>query len=182
MRAVALAIPEVLRIEPQVFTDPRGEFMETWRANQYAAAGIPDAFVQDNQSRSARWVLRGMHSQVRQMQGKLVRVITGEIFDVAIDMRRASPTFGRWVGARLSAENRHALWIPPGFAHGFLSLADDTRVAYKVTDYWAAEWDRTLAWNDPQVGIEWPLPAGTQPMMSDKDAQGSLLSAAELPP
>lgn len=182
MRIQATAIPGVLLVEPRVFRDSRGEFLETWNRRELAAAGIDAEFVQDNLSRSRQWTLRGIHYQMRQAQGKLVRVLAGEAYDVAVDLRRSSPTFGQHVAMRLSAENLHALWIPPGFAHGLMALADDTRVLYKATDFYAPEAERTLAWNDPALGIEWPLPTAVQPLMSDKDRQGALLATAETYP
>lgn len=182
MRVQSTAIPAVLLIEPRVFRDPRGEFLETWNRRELAAAGIEAEFVQDNMSCSRQWTLRGIHYQIRQAQGKLVRLVSGEAYDVAVDLRRSSPTFGKHVAVRLSAENHRALWIPPGFAHGLLALTGDTRVLYKTTDYYAAETERTLAWNDPALGIGWPLPAGTEPLMSDKDRRGATLATAETYP
>jgi dTDP-4-dehydrorhamnose 3,5-epimerase len=172
------AIADVLLIEPKVFGDPRGFFLESWNAKAFAEAGIPAAFVQDNHSRSPRGVLRGLHYQIRQPQGKLVRVVAGEVFDVAVDLRRASPTFGRWVGERLSADNKRMLWIPPGFAHGFLVLSESADFLYKTTDYYAPEHERVLAWNDPELGVKWPL-AGT-PTLSARDAAGTRLRDAEV--
>jgi dTDP-4-dehydrorhamnose 3,5-epimerase len=174
------AIPDVLIIEPNVFGDRRGFFMETYQAERYKAAGIQADFVQDNHSGSTQSILRGLHYQVRQAQGKLVRVVAGEVFDVAVDLRRSSHTFGRWVGQHLSAMNRLQIWIPPGFAHGFYVLSDWAEVIYKATDYYAPEWERTLQWNDPEVGISWPLIEGHPPILSEKDAQGSLLRSAEI--
>lgn len=182
MRVQPLQLPDVLRIEPKVFSDRRGFFLETWQSRAYAAAGISSTFVQDNLSSSCRWTLRGLHYQLRHPQGKLVRVLAGEIFDVAVDLRRGSPTFGRSVAARLSAANQHALWIPPGFAHGFLALAEGSLVQYKVTEYWAPEWERTLLWEDAALGIDWPLPAGTDPVMTEKDRAGARLADAETYP
>jgi dTDP-4-dehydrorhamnose 3,5-epimerase len=179
MRVQSLALPDVLWIEPDVFRDERGYFLETWQQQAYAAAGIEATFVQDNLSQSKRWTLRGLHYQVRQPQGKLVRVISGEIFDVAVDLRRSSPTFGRSVGVRLTAGGLHAVWIPPGFAHGFLALTDVAGVQYKVTDYWSPSAERVLLWNDPDLGIDWPLPSATQPLLSDKDRNGRRLREAE---
>jgi dTDP-4-dehydrorhamnose 3,5-epimerase len=172
------AIADVLLIEPKVFGDPRGFFLESWNAKAFAEAGIAAAFVQDNHSRSPRGVLRGLHYQIRQPQGKLVRVVAGEVFDVAVDLRRASSTFGRWVGERLSADNKRMLWIPPGLAHGFLVLSESADFLYKTTDYYAPEHERVLAWNDPELGIKWPL-AGT-PTLSARDAAGTRLNDAEL--
>jgi dTDP-4-dehydrorhamnose 3,5-epimerase len=174
------AIPEVLVLEPKVFGDSRGFFLESWNERAFAAAGIPARFVQDNHSRSSRNVLRGLHYQLRQAQGKLVRVIAGEIYDVAVDIRRSSPTFGRWVGVALSAENRRMMWVPPGFAHGFLVISDATEVLYKATDYYAPEHERTIVWNDPELAIAWPL-AG-EPVLSAKDVAGTGFRDAEAYP
>lgn len=181
MKAIPLAIPEVVLIEPKVFGDARGFFFESFNAAAFAAAtGVTAAFVQDNHSRSARGVLRGLHYQLPpQAQGKLVRVVQGEVFDVAVDIRRASPTFGRWVGARLSAENHHQLWVPPGFAHGFLVLSESAEFLYKTTDYYAPALERCIAWNDPDLAVDWPLESA--PLLSVKDAAGLPLAAAELP-
>jgi dTDP-4-dehydrorhamnose 3,5-epimerase len=178
MRVIRTAIPEVLIVEPKVFGDNRGFFFESFNQRAFAeVTGIDPVFVQDNHSRSARQVLRGLHYQIRQPQGKLVRVIFGEIFDVAVDMRRGSPTFGRWTGMTLSEANRHMVWIPPGFAHGFLVLSDFAEVLYKTTDYYAPEHERCLIWNDPSVAIAWPFD-GT-PVLSDKDRAGKPLADAE---
>jgi dTDP-4-dehydrorhamnose 3,5-epimerase len=174
------AIPEVIRIEAHVFGDARGFFMETYRADQMAAAGIVVHFVQDNHSGSQKNILRGLHYQIRQAQGKLVRAASGEIFDVAVDLRRSSPTFGRWTGEILSADNKRMLWIPPGFAHGFYVLSDWAEVLYKATDYYSPEWERTLLWNDPALGIRWPIPPGLEPILSSKDASGVRLADAEV--
>jgi len=174
------AIPDVLIIEPKVFTDERGFFMETFQACKFAEHGLPQDFVQDNHSGSKRGTLRGLHYQIRQAQGKLVRVVAGEVFDVAVDLRKSSPTFGQWAGTHLSVENKMQLWIPEGFAHGFIVLSDWAEVIYKVTDFYASEWERTLLWNDPELGIEWPLLDGMSPILSTKDAQGKPLRDAEL--
>jgi dTDP-4-dehydrorhamnose 3,5-epimerase len=173
------AIRDVLLVRPNVFQDDRGFFVETYRADVFAAAGIHAAFVQDNHSGSHLGALRGLHYQVRHTQGKLVRVVAGEIFDAAVDLRRSSPSFGHWVGVCLSSENRHMLYIPPGFAHGFYTLSDWAEVVYKVTDIYAPEWERTLAWDDPAVGIGWPLVDGRPPSLSPKDAAGIRLPVAE---
>ena len=173
MEFIPLSIPDVLLIKPKVFGDERGFFLETYRQSEFTQAGIALPFVQDNHSRSRQGVLRGLHYQVRQVQGKLVRVIAGEVFDVAVDMRRSSPTFGAWVGDRISAENKHQLWIPPGFAHGIYVLSEWAELVYKVTDYWAPEWERTLLWNDADVAVSWPLLAGQEPQLSAKDAAGT---------
>jgi dTDP-4-dehydrorhamnose 3,5-epimerase len=173
-------LPDVLLIEPKVFGDARGFFFESWNAKAFGGAGIPAAFVQDNHSRSARGVLRGLHYQIRQPQGKLVRVIAGEVYDVAVDLRRTSPTFGRWIGARLSAENKRIVWVPAGFGHGFLVLSESADLLYKTTDYYAPEHERTIAWNDPDLAIPWPLK--DMPTLSTKDAAGTSLREAEVFP
>jgi len=180
MRFTPTAIPDVVLIEPKVFDDQRGFFMETFRASYFAEAGIPTQFVQDNHSGSRRGALRGLHYQVRQAQGKLIRVVAGEVFDVAVDLRRSSPTFGKWEGVILSADNRLQIWIPPGFAHGFYVLSEWAEVVYKATDYYAPQWERTLLWNDPEVGIAWPMRTGDIPSVSPKDAQGRKLDEADL--
>ena len=180
MNVVPTAIPEVRVIEPKVFGDARGFFLESWNARAFATAGIRAEFVQDNHSRSARHVLRGLHYQIQQAQGKLVRVIAGEIFDVAVDLRRSSPTFGRWVGVALSAENKRMAWVPAGFGHGFLVVSEFAEVLYKTTDYYAPEHERSIAWNDPDLAIAWPL-AGA-PVLSAKDAAGARLRDAEVFP
>jgi dTDP-4-dehydrorhamnose 3,5-epimerase len=179
MRSTALALPGVLLIEHQVFEDARGAFFESWNEREFAVAGLTARFVQENVSVSQRWVLRGLHYQIRQSQGKLVRVLAGEIFDVVVDLRRSSPHFGHSCAVQLSARAVRSLWVPQGFAHGFLALEDDTRVQYKVTDFWARDAERTLAWNDASLGIRWPLPAGVTPLLSAKDAQGEPLARAE---
>ena len=179
MKFTATTIPEVILIEPQVFGDQRGFFMETYQAHKFAAAGIDATFVQDNHSRSGQGILRGLHYQVRQPQGKLVRVIAGEVYDVAVDLRRSSPSFGLWVGALLSAENKAQLWIPPGFAHGFYVTSVSAEVLYKTTDFYAPEWDRTLRWDDPVISINWPLLDRQPPVLSPKDAQGKLWAEAD---
>ncbi|MDX9991429.1 MAG: dTDP-4-dehydrorhamnose 3,5-epimerase [Anaerolineales bacterium] len=174
-------IPDVILITPKVFGDERGFFMETYQARLFAEAGIPPKFVQDNHSRSKQGVLRGLHYQLRQTQGKLVRVILGEIFDVAVDIRPSSPTFGKWTAARLSAENQQILWVPEGFAHGFYVLSAWAEVVYKASDYYAPQWERSILWNDPAIGIEWPLLPDAPLSLSTKDNQGQLLRDAELP-
>lgn len=179
MRFTATSIPEVILIEPKVFGDARGFFMETFRAETFSAAGIPVEFVQDNHSCSKSGTLRGLHYQIQQAQGKLVRVVLGEVFDVAVDLRRSSPSFGKWVAVRLSAENKLQMWVPPGFAHGFYVLSRWAELVYKATDYYSPEWERTLLWNDPQVGIEWPVQNGQELILSPKDLQGKLLQDAE---
>jgi dTDP-4-dehydrorhamnose 3,5-epimerase len=180
MKLIPTELPEVMLIEPQVFPDARGFFMETYHARKLAEQGFTAEFVQDNHSRSQQGTLRGLHYQVRHAQGKLVRVVIGEVFDVAVDLRRHSPTFGRWTGAILSAENKQQLWIPPGFAHGFYALSEVVDLLYKVTDYYAPEWDRTLLWNDPQLNIAWPLVNNQPPVLSAKDVQGKLLAQADV--
>jgi len=180
MNFVSTAIPGVLIVEPQVFGDTRGFFMETYEARRFAAAGITASFVQDNHSGSRQGILRGLHYQIRQPQGKLVRAVVGEVYDVAVDLRRRSPTFGRWVGVTLSAANKKQVWIPPGFAHGFYVLSEWAEVVYKATDFYAPQWERTLLWNDPELGITWPLLAGQPPILSAKDGQGKPLGEADL--
>jgi dTDP-4-dehydrorhamnose 3,5-epimerase len=178
VKAVATAIPDVLVIEPGVFGDARGFFFESWNRRAFAElVGRDVEFVQDNHSASARGVLRGLHYQVRQPQGKLVRVVAGEVFDVAVDLRRASATFGRWVAERLSAENHRMMWVPAGFAHGFLVLSERAEFLYKTTDYYAPQHERTLLWNDPALGIPWPLSG--EPVLKPKDAAGARLTDAE---
>lgn len=166
-------------IEPKVFEDARGFFYESFNAKQFAAeTGLDVAFVQDNHSRSAKGVLRGLHYQIQHPQGKLVRVVAGEVFDVAVDIRRSSPTFGKWAGVYLSASNKRQLWVPPGFAHGFYVVSDSAEFLYKTTDYWYPEHERSLLWNDPALGIEWPLDG--QPQIAAKDVAGRPLSEAEV--
>jgi dTDP-4-dehydrorhamnose 3,5-epimerase len=166
-------IPDVVVIEPAVYQDARGFFLESWHEARYAQAGIRLPFVQDNHSRSVCGTLRGLHYQSPRPQGKLVRAASGEIFDVAVDLRRSSPTFGRWVGVTLSDENRRQLWVPPGFAHGFYVTSESADIIYKCTDYYAPEHDRTLRWDDPDVGVAWPLVGGPGPLLSPKDAAGA---------
>jgi dTDP-4-dehydrorhamnose 3,5-epimerase len=173
-------IPEVVIFTPKVFGDQRGFFLETFRSDVFARSGIPGPFVQDNHSGSQQGILRGLHYQIHQAQGKLVRVVVGKIFDVAVDLRRSSPSFGRWVGTYISAENKQQVWIPVGFAHGIYVISDWAELVYKVTDYYAPEWERSLLWNDPALGIEWPLISGKPPILSEKDSKGNLLSEAEL--
>ena len=177
MHVTETAIPDVLMIEPKVFGDSRGFFFESWNARAFAAAGIDASFVQDNHSRSHRGVLRGLHYQIEHAQGKLVRVIEGEVFDVAVDLRRSSATFGRNIGVALSAANRRMLFIPPGFAHGFLVVSDTSEFLYKTTDYWYPEHERTLLWNDAALGIDWPQ--GVVPALAAKDAAGVPLASAD---
>lgn len=180
MRVTACAIPDVLLIEPKVFGDERGFFYESY--NQHAfreASGLAVDFVQDNHSKSARNVLRGLHYQINQPQGKLVRVVAGEVFDVAVDIRRSSPTFGRWIGEILSADNKRQLWLPPGMAHGFVVLSESAEFLYKTTDYYAPEHERCIAWNDPTLAIQWPAMIDG-PLLSAKDAQGQTFLQAEV--
>jgi dTDP-4-dehydrorhamnose 3,5-epimerase len=179
MQIHATAIPDVLIIEPKVFGDDRGFFYESFNAAKFAElTGTSVNFVQDNHSRSAKNVLRGLHYQIRQPQGKLVRVTAGEVYDVAVDLRKQSATFGQWVGVTLSAENKRQLWIPEGFAHGFVVTSEHAEFLYKTTDYWAPEHERCIAWNDPALGIEWPV-TGT-PSLSGKDQLGKLLAQADV--
>jgi dTDP-4-dehydrorhamnose 3,5-epimerase len=172
------AIPDVLILEPKVFGDDRGFFFESFNARDFAQlTGLDVQFVQDNHSRSAKNVLRGLHYQIQHPQGKLVRVTQGAVFDVAVDMRRSSPTFGKWAGVELSADNKRQLWVPPGFAHGFVVLSDTAEFLYKTTDYWFPEFERSLRWNDPQVDIAWPIQ--DEPQLAKKDAEGSPFSSAD---
>jgi dTDP-4-dehydrorhamnose 3,5-epimerase len=175
-------IPDIIEIQPDKFEDTRGYFLETYREDLFREAGIPTMFVQDNQSGSKQGVLRGLHYQIQQPQGKLVRVLAGEIYDVAVDLRRSSSLFGRWFGTVLSAQKKNQLWIPGGFAHGFYVLSETAEIHYKATDYYAPQWERTLLWNDPALGIRWPLIEGQSPVISVKDAAGSPLSEAETYP
>ena len=179
MKATRLSIPEVVLIEPKVFGDARGFFFESFNQKAFnEATGTNHQFVQDNHSRSSRGVLRGLHYQIRQAQGKLVRVARGAVFDVAVDIRRSSPTFGQWVGAELSEDNQHQLWVPPGFAHGFVVLSESADFLYKTTDYYAPQHERSIAWNDPSIGISWPaLAQGQQPLLSAKDSAAPLLAS-----
>lgn len=178
MKLTRLAIPEVCLIEPKVFGDKRGFFLESFHQHRFnEAIGQEVIFVQDNHSKSAHTVLRGLHYQIKQPQGKLVRVVQGEVFDVAVDLRRSSPTFGQWVGEILSAENHKQMWLPEGFAHGFITLSKTAEFLYKTTDYYAPEHERCISWNDPQLAIKWPL-AG-EPQVSDKDRQAPCFAQAE---
>jgi len=180
MEFVPTEIPDVILFRPKIYGDERGFFLETYRFDLFSKAGIGAPFVQDNHSGSEQGVLRGLHYQIQQTQGKLVRVMAGEVYDVAVDIRRSSPTFGRWVGVKLSDENKYQLWVPAGFAHGFYVMSKRAEVSYKVTDYYAPSWERSLLWNDPALGIDWPLVDGQPPALSTKDAQGKMLSEAEL--
>jgi len=178
MQIAETAIPGVLLLTPRAFADERGFFMESYNRRQFEQIGLDMEFVQDNHSRSVRNVLRGLHYQIRQVQGKLVRAVAGEIFDVAVDLRRDSPTLGKWVGVTLSADNHQMMWIPPGFAHGFLTLSDSADVLYKTTDYYAPGHERCVRWDDPKLAINWPLQGG--PLLSPKDLQGVSFAETEL--
>ena len=179
MQVVATAIPDLFTIEPKVFGDDRGFFYESFNQRRFTEmTGVTDSFVQDNHSKSARNVLRGLHYQIRQPQGKLVRVIAGEVLDIAVDIRKSSPNFGNWVSVKLSADNKKMLWIPKGFAHGFVVLSDSAEFLYKTTDYWAPEHERSIIWNDPDLAIDWQL-GGATPLLSAKDQAGKFLREAE---
>jgi len=180
MKFIQTDIPDVILIEPNVFADSRGFFMETFQKKDFAAAGIDRDFVQDNHSRSIRGTLRGIHYQVCHPQGKLVRAVMGEIFDVAVDLRKSSPYFGKWVGQVLSAENKYQLWIPPGFGHGFYTLSDWAEVVYKATDFYSPADERSIVWNDPDIQISWPEQVMNQLILSPKDAMGANLHQAEV--
>ena len=182
MKITTTALPGVLIIEPKTFGDARGFFLETFQSERYASAGITQSFVQDNHSGSGQGILRGLHYQLHNTQGKLVRAAVGEVFDVAVDIRQGSPTFGKWVGAVLTAENRHQLWVPPGFAHGYYVMSEWAEVFYKATDYYAPEWERSILWNDPAIGIEWPLVGDNLPTLSGKDTAAPALAEAEVFP
>lgn len=179
MQIQTTAIPDVLILEPTVFGDDRGFFYESFNQKRFAElTGITREFVQDNHSKSAKGVLRGLHYQIQQPQGKLVRVTAGEVFDVAVDLRKSSPTFGQWVGVVLSAVNKRQLWIPEGFAHGFVVTSESAEFLYKTTDYWTPEFERSILWNDPVLGIDWPLDG--EPLLSGKDKVGTLLAKADV--
>lgn len=180
MKFVATSIADVIIVEPDIFSDHRGFFMETWQRNKYIAGGISSDFVQDNHSKSSQATLRGLHYQLRNPQGKLIRVISGEIYDVAVDIRQSSPTFGQWTGEYLDNNNMRMLWIPPGFAHGYYVLSETAEVCYKCTEYYSPEYERTLRWNDPMLAIRWPLINDQQPILSEKDKHGNLLKEAEV--
>ncbi len=181
MNVIATALPEVLILEPKVFGDSRGFFFESFNAKRFSdATGLNVEFVQDNHSRSAKGVLRGLHYQLQQAQGKLVRVVRGAVFDVAVDLRKSSPNFGQWVGVELTEENNRQLWVPPGFGHGFLVTSESADFLYKTTDYYAPEHERSIAWNDPAIGVDWPLEGA--PMLSQKDLAGVPLAEAEVYP
>jgi dTDP-4-dehydrorhamnose 3,5-epimerase len=179
MEFVPTRIPDVVLIKPKVLGDDRGFFLETWHAREFANAGIDVRFVQDNHSRSSQWTLRGLHYQIVQPQGKLIRVSRGAVFDVSVDIRRSSRTFGEWVGVELTEANHEMLWVPPGFAHGFLTLADRVDFLYKCTDFYAPKHERTIRWNDPTLGIEWPIPHGIAPLLAARDSAAGGISEAE---
>jgi dTDP-4-dehydrorhamnose 3,5-epimerase len=179
MEFEATDIPDVLLIHPKVYQDDRGYFLETWQERKFASGGLSEKFVQDNHSRSARHTLRGLHYQIKQPQGKLVRVASGAVFDVAVDLRRSSPTFGHFVGLVLSEENHCMLWVPPGFAHGFLTLSRHADFIYRCTEFWAPEHERTIIWDDPDLGVAWPMASGIKPVLSAKDSRGKRLRDSE---
>lgn len=180
MKFEATRLPGVIRIIPTIHTDSRGYFIETWHSRKFTEAGVDTHFVQENFSFSSKGTLRGIHYQVRQPQGRLVRVVQGSVFDVAVDLRRSSPTFGQWTGETLSEQNRVQLWVPPGFGHGFLVLTETAGFEYNCTDHYAPEFDRQIRWSDPEIGIEWPLDDDDVPLLSDKDAAAPLLRDAEI--
>ncbi len=180
MKITPLNIPDVVLMEPKVFGDHRGFFMETFRQDDFQENISPVAFVQDNHSKSTKGILRGLHYQLKHTQGKLVRVTSGEVFDVAVDIRKSSPFFGQWAGTILSADNKRMLWIPPGFAHGFYVISDEAEFSYKCTDYYAPEHERSILWNDPTINIDWPIPVDTHPVLAQKDEHGLLLENAEV--
>jgi dTDP-4-dehydrorhamnose 3,5-epimerase len=172
-------LPEVMVIKPQVFGDPRGFFFESWHRDKFAAAGIAVEFVQDNHSHSVRYTLRGLHYQIQKPQGKLLRVVRGVVFDVAVDLRRSSQRFGQWAGVILSDSDHRMLWVPPGFGHAYLALSDEVDLLYQCTDFYAPQHERAIRWDDPQIGVQWPLPADLKPILSPKDAAAPLLQEAE---
>lgn len=180
MKVIKTEIPDVLILEPKVFGDDRGFFMETWHRQKFADAGIDYDFVQDNHSSSIKGTLRGLHYQIKQPQGKLVRVTKGEVFDVAVDLRKTSSTFGQWIGEYLSAENKRMFWVPPGFAHGFYVASEVAEFQYKCTDYYAPQHERCICWDDADIGIDWPLGGGDVPLVSEKDAQAQMFNTAEV--
>jgi dTDP-4-dehydrorhamnose 3,5-epimerase len=182
MKVSPTALAGVLLVEPKIISDPRGFFLETWHRDQFASAGLPAYFAQDNHSHSIRGTLRGLHYQVVRPQGKLIQVVRGEVFDVAVDLRRSSATFGKWVGEVLSDFNHRMLWIPPGFAHGFYVLSDVADLLYKCTDVWLENLDRAITWDDPTIGITWPLKAGDPPLLSERDARAPRLAQADCYP
>lgn len=180
MKFTPTRIPDVVVVDPDVHEDDRGSFMETWHAGRFDRAGIAARFVQDNHTISLRGTLRGLHYQIKRPQGKLIRVVVGEAFDVAVDLRQSSPTFGQWVGETLSAANKHSIWIPPGFAHGFIVTGESAEFIYRCTDYYSPQYERTLRWDDADVGIDWPLSDTDQPVLSARDAAGALLRDADI--
>ena len=180
MKYTRLDIPDVVLIEPNVFEDHRGFFMETFRDDDFKKNVSDLSFVQDNHSKSTQGILRGLHYQIKQPQGKLVRVISGKVFDVAVDLRNSSPTFGKWVGIMLSAENKLMFWVPPGFAHGFYVISPEAEFVYKCTDYYAPEYERSIKWNDPSINIQWPIIPGIIPLLSKKDENGIFFENAEV--
>jgi dTDP-4-dehydrorhamnose 3,5-epimerase len=180
MNFIPTELQGVIVVEPRVFEDPRGFFLETYQAEKFIKAGIESNFVQDNHSRSKQGTLRGLHYQIRHPQGKLVRVVVGEVFDVAVDIRRSSPTYGKWIGDYLSAENKRQLWIPAGFAHGFYVLSEWAEVLYKTTDFYDPEGERCIIWNDPNLNVQWPISSGEGPTLSAKDLNGKFLTEAEV--
>jgi dTDP-4-dehydrorhamnose 3,5-epimerase len=183
MNVIQTSLSGVLLLEPRVFGDERGFFFESFNARVFQeATGVKAPFVQDNHSHSTRGVLRGLHYQIQQAQGKLVRAVSGEVFDAVVDLRRSSPTFGHWEGFVLSAQNKRMLWVPPGFGHGYLVTSEAADFLYKTTDYWAPEHERCVLWNDPAIGVKWPLPLNQAPTLSGKDQQGALLAQAEVYP
>lgn len=179
MQVIDTALQDVKILEPRVFGDDRGFFLESWNKQQFGELGLPTEFVQDNHSRSSQGVLRGLHYQIKQPQGKLVRVTAGEVYDVAVDMRRSSPDFGRWVGVMLSESNKRQLWVPPGFAHGFYVISQSADFQYKCTEFYAPEYERSLLWNDPEIGIDWPLVDNTAPTLAEKDAAALTLKQCD---
>jgi len=179
MKFESTKLPGVIRIVPEFHRDSRGYFIESWQSEKYAGAGIETRFVQENFSHSVKGTLRGLHYQVERPQGRLVRVVQGEVFDVAVDLRESSPTFGQWTGEILSSDNRHQLWVPPGFGHGFLVLSETAGFEYNCTDFYSPDFDRAIRWDDPDIAVEWPLD-GTAPLLSDKDAAAPTLRNAEL--
>ena len=180
MQFLSTELPDVILIEPRVFEDERGFFFESYHKQRFSEQSLSVDFCQDNHSRSTKGTLRGLHYQIQQAQGKLVRVVIGEIYDVAVDLRKSSPTFGQWMGMNLSAQNKKQLYVPPGFGHGFYVVSDWAEVLYKTTDYYAPQWERTILWNDPQINITWPVASGDEPILSPKDANGTLLAQAEV--
>jgi dTDP-4-dehydrorhamnose 3,5-epimerase len=180
MKYIPLDIPDVILIEPQVFGDHRGFFMETFREDEFHKNVAPVTFVQDNHSKSTQSILRGLHYQIKQTQGKLVRVTSGEVFDVAVDIRKSSPFFGKWIGTTLSAENKNMLWVPPGFAHGFYVISREAEFTYKCTDYYAPEHERSILWNDPSINIDWHIIPGSSPILSQKDKDGITLENVQV--